>query len=97
MPIPLIHETDLFRPHMDPDDHWDLACVFALAAQGKIDLKGVLIDYPPKAGRQPDAEAIAQMNYIHGLSVPFVVGSSIPMQNRTDTQAMKTLLSQGMQ
>ncbi len=30
-PIPLIHETDLFRPHIDPDDHFDLACVYALA------------------------------------------------------------------
>lgn len=35
MPVPLIHQTDLFRPHFDPDDHWDLACVFALAAREK--------------------------------------------------------------
>ena len=28
--ITTIHETDLFRPHGDPDDHFDLACQFAL-------------------------------------------------------------------
>jgi hypothetical protein len=45
--VPVLHVTDLFRPHNDPDDHWDLACVYALAHQGDIDLKGILIDYPP--------------------------------------------------
>ena len=24
-PVPTLHVTDLFRPHNDPDDHWDLA------------------------------------------------------------------------
>lgn len=43
MSIPVFHETDLFRPHEDPDDHWDLACQFALAKRGLIDLQGVLI------------------------------------------------------
>ena len=38
---PMLHVTDLFRPHMDPDDHWDLACVYALAYRGDIDLKGI--------------------------------------------------------
>lgn len=87
MPVPLIHQTDLFRPHFDPDDHWDLACVYALAAQENFDLKGVLIDYPPWEHRQPDVQAVTQMNYMHGLSAPVVVGSSIPMHRRTDTQA----------
>jgi len=31
---PMLHVTDLFRPHIDPDDHWDLACVYALACRG---------------------------------------------------------------
>ena len=34
-PVPVIHVTDLHRPHVDPDDHWDLACVFALAYAGE--------------------------------------------------------------
>ena len=30
--IPAIHSTDLFHPHGDPDDHYDLATAFAMAA-----------------------------------------------------------------
>ena len=91
MPKPWIHQTDLFRPHEDPDDHWDLACVFALAAAGKADLRGVLIDYPPDwdlaKGCNPDVAAVSQLNYLHGLAAPALVGSSIPIQTRQDTQA----------
>jgi len=86
----MIHVTDLFRPHNDPDDHWDLACVFALAHQGRIDLKGILIDYPParrQAGYNPDVMAVAQMNHLTGLHVPVAVGSPHAMTSRHDTQA----------
>jgi len=41
----------LFRPHNDPDDHWDLACAFALAKTGLCPLAGVLIDFPPGHSR----------------------------------------------
>jgi hypothetical protein len=75
-PVPLIHVTDLFRPHADPDDHWDLATLFALAHQGRIELRGVIIDYPPADfNRDPDVLAVAQMNRITGLAVPVAVGS----------------------
>jgi hypothetical protein len=45
--VALIHATDLFRPHADPDDHFDLASVFALAAGG-FELLAVMIDHPPE-------------------------------------------------
>lgn len=35
MATPLIHQTDLFRLHNDPDDHFDLACVYTLALQAR--------------------------------------------------------------
>lgn len=85
-PLPLIHQADLFRPHGDSDDHWDLACVYALAAQRLVDLRGLLIDYSRSPIHEPDAGSLAQMNYIHGLSVPFVVGSSIKVTKRDETQ-----------
>ena len=86
--VPVLHVTDLFRPHMDPDDHWDLACVYALAHRGDIDLKGVLIDYPPtdRTDRNPDVMAVAQMNLICGLPVPVGIGSARPLKSRTDAQ-----------
>ena len=70
----MLHATDLFRPHADPDDHWDLACVFALAYQGLVDLSGVLIDYPFR-GRDPDVLSVAQMNYLTGKAAPVIVGT----------------------
>jgi len=86
--IPVLHATDLFRPHMDPDDHWDLACVYALAHRGDIDLKGILIDHPPhdSGDRNPDIAAVAQMNLIAGIAVPVAVGSSLPLKSRSDVQ-----------
>ena len=87
-PVPVIHATDLFRPHCDPDDHWDLACVFALAYAGQIDLQGILIDFAPQPrdGHNPDVMAVAQMNYITGLHVPVSVGAPHPMRSRSDGQ-----------
>ncbi len=71
----VLHETDLFRPHEDPDDHWDLACQFALAKKDLIDLRGVLIDYPPRPVMEdPDIIAVSQMGWITGLCVPVGVG-----------------------
>jgi len=85
---PVLHVTDLFRPHMDPDDHWDLACVYSLAYRGDIELKGVLIDHPPANadGRNPDISAVAQMNLIAGTYVPVAAGSGLPMKSRDDVQ-----------
>lgn len=74
-----LHQTDLFRPHNDPDDHWDLACAFALAVRGSASLAGILIDHPP--GRpvlnhksDPDVGAVAQLSYITGIHPPVAVG-----------------------
>ena len=79
----VIHVTDLFRPHNDPDDHWDLACEYALAQQGAIHLKGIVIDSPPEERKawNPDVMAVAQLNRITGLSVSVAVGSSIQLES----------------
>lgn len=77
----VLHETDLFRPYADPDDHWDLACLYALTYEKRLDLKEVLIDFPPRKGLKPDITAVKQMNFITGLNVPFVIGSSHAADN----------------
>lgn len=86
MPHTLIHQTDLFHPHGDPDDHWDLACVFALAKAGAVKLGGVLIDYPPehRAG-DPATLAVAQLAHCHGMpGIPVVIGSRQTLAHRRD-------------
>jgi len=87
-PTPVIHITDLHRPYNDPDDHWDLACVYALAHRGDIELKAVVIDYPPQTRPEwnPDLAAVAQMNRITGLAVPVAVGTPYPVKSRDDAQ-----------
>jgi hypothetical protein len=86
--VPVLHVTDLFRPHMDPDDHWDLACVCALAHGGDMYLKGVLIDHPPtdRTDCNPDIMAVAQMNLICGVFAPVGIGSGRPLKSRNDAQ-----------
>jgi len=74
-PIPVLHVTDLFRPHNDPDDHWDLACAYALAREGAYELRGILIDFPLRKDWDPDIAGASQMNQIAGLTVPVLVGA----------------------
>ena len=88
-PTPLIHCTDLFHPHNDPDDHFDLACVFSLGYQGLVDLRGIGLDHtPPQFNHSygdPDVMGVAQLNRICGMAVPSAVGTSKLMTKRTDT------------
>lgn len=84
-PVPLIHQTDLFRPHMDPDDHFDLACAFALARSGRVQLLGILCDAPPPGHTgDPDLAAVAMLNHLTGLAVPMVVGTRHKPATRRD-------------
>lgn len=90
-----LHCTDLFRPHEDPDDHFDLACQFALAGLGRHKLEGVVIDYPPQhdAESDPDVEAVAQLNYITGLDVPVSVGAKPGDKNAAGVSALLKALA----
>ena len=84
---PMIHVTDLYHPHGDPDDHWDLACVYALACAGSVDLKAVVIDYPPTSRvGDPAVAAVGQMGAITGVNVPVVVGAPRRMKAPDDAQ-----------
>ncbi len=80
MPIRTLHQTDLFHPHADPDDHWDLACQFALAYLGHTRLDGILVDHPPDRVDcgDPAIASIHQLGSLTGLSVPCAVGIPSP-------------------
>ncbi len=89
--VTVVHQTDLYRPHQDPDDHWDLACQYALAKLGQQRLGGILLDYPYEGGPgDPDICAIAQMNRICGMNVPYGIGAE---PGKTLSQAAELLLS----
>ena len=73
----MLHVTDLYRPHEDPDDHWDLSCVYALAYSRAVDLRGVVIDHSLELHdrtHDPDVISVAQLNYLTSLNVPVGIG-----------------------
>jgi pyrimidine-specific ribonucleoside hydrolase len=91
MGIPLIHITDLYHPPQDPDDHFDLATVYALP---EFDLKGVVLDATRKfldpaptgydIARDPGFIPVMQLNYLTGRSVPVACGPLDPLVDEYD-------------
>ena len=39
--VPILYSTDLYHPHDDPDDHFDLLTLFAIP---EFDIRGIVID-----------------------------------------------------
>jgi hypothetical protein len=69
--IPVIYCTDLFHPHEDPDDHFDLAAVYAIS---EFDLKGVVLDQGGRQLQCPGRIPVSQMNWLTERNVPAVLG-----------------------
>lgn len=73
--IPIIHTTDLHHSPNDPDDHFDLAAVYAL---DELDLRAVILDYSEDdfgaSIYEPGYVPMAQLNFLTGRAVPFAVG-----------------------
>ncbi len=69
--VPVIYSTDLFHPHVDPDDHFDLATLFALP---ELDVKAILLDQGEKQLQMPGRVPVQQMEQLTGRSVPYAIG-----------------------
>jgi hypothetical protein len=82
--IPLIHTTDLYNPPQDPDDHVDLATVYALP---EFDLRAIVLDPSRKFLGQldPGFVPVSQMNYLTGRGVPVAAGPIDSLRSATDT------------
>lgn len=79
--VPIVHSTDLFHPHSDPDDHYDLACLFAME---EFDVRGIVLDLGEVQAKQSGRPAVEQMMHIAGRKCPYVVGLNRPLKSRTD-------------
>jgi hypothetical protein len=80
----LIHTTDLFHPPADPDDHLDLATVFALE---EFDIRAVLLDRAVRglaAGQEPGLLPVAQFCYLTGRYAPVAAGPAEPLRSPGD-------------
>ena len=90
--------TDLYHRHGDPNDHFNLAALYALDKMGLINLVGILCDDDkPQPGNEkdeylhfgdPSVQSVAQMNYITGRSVPVGVGSRRPLRCKEDLRRL---------
>ena len=69
--VPVIYCTDLFHPHDDPDDHFDLATLFALP---ELEVKAILLDQGDKQLQRPGAIPLRQMMLMTGRQAPFAIG-----------------------
>jgi hypothetical protein len=82
--IPLVHTTDLFHPPADPDDHFDLATVYALE---EFDVKAVLLDralLPGSQALEPGYIPVAQLSHMTGRTTVVAAGPSAPLSSPRD-------------
>lgn len=70
----IIHLTDLYRPHNDLDDHYDIALSFALSKLSYFNLKYIIIDENNGVNWQPDFDGANEVNELTG-------GNTIIIQN----------------
>ena len=80
--IPVIYSTDLYHPHHDPDDHFDLATIYAL---DELDIKHIILDNA-RGGQDdnPGTVPVRQMNHITGRSIPTATGLGRPLRSPGD-------------
>ena len=77
MAAKLIHITDLYHPHADPDDHYDLAQIFSLANLGYIDIEQVIIDYTDDNWfGDPALYSVYQLNKLTNRNVHVTLGTN---------------------
>lgn len=79
--IPVIYSTDLMHPHDDPDDHFDLACLYAIP---NADLRAIVLDQGDRQSARPGYKPVWQMNYLTGRHVPAAIGLKNPLKHPSD-------------
>lgn len=81
-PVPVIYSTDLFHPHDDPDDHFDLATLMAIR---EIEVKALLLDLGDHQKTRPGRIVLEQMFALTGRRVPYATGLVSKLESPTDT------------
>ncbi|MCX7598557.1 MAG: nucleoside hydrolase [Armatimonadetes bacterium] len=79
--VPVIYSSDLHHPPNDPDDHFDLATLFALP---ELDIRAVILDCGRRQLAQPGEIPLRQMMAITGRRVPWAIGLADPLKAPND-------------
>ena len=80
--LPVLYCTDLFHPYSDPDDHFDIAALYALE---ELDIRGIVLDQGKKQDESSGHIPVEQMNYLTGRNVPWAKGLSEKLKTPDDT------------
>jgi hypothetical protein len=80
--VHIIYGTDLFHPYDDPDDHYDLAALFAIP---DFQIDAILLDLGDRQKARPGRVPLEQMFQIAGRSAPYATGLSEPLRSLDDT------------
>jgi len=82
--VRVIYSTDLYSPPADPDDYFDLACLFALR---EVDLRAIILDNAAAGFTQQDRPGeipLRQMEHITGRRISFAMGLREGMKSPDD-------------
>jgi len=79
--VPLIYCTDLFHPHDDPDDHFDLATLYSIP---EFDVRGIVLDQGEKQLQRPGSIPVSQLNALSGRNISAVIGLKSKLNSPTD-------------
>ena len=80
--IPLIYCTDLFHPPDDPDDHVDLATLFALP---ELEVRAIILDQGLSQRERSGEIPLRQMMTLTGKQTPYAAGLANPLRYPEDT------------
>lgn len=89
---PVIYSTDLSHPHDDPDDHFDLICLYSLK---ELDVRGIILDQGKRQEHSPGRIPVEQVNQLTGRSVPFATGLFSPLKSPEDPGGDQDIKYQG--
>ena len=79
--IPVIYSSDLLHPYDDPDDHYDLATLFAIP---EFDVKAIVLDLGERQAARSGRVPVEQMAAITGKRPPFAVGLAGKLKSTQD-------------
>jgi hypothetical protein len=80
--VPILYNTDLHHPHIDPDDHFDLATLFSLP---EFDVRGIVLDCGKHQVEAPGEIPVSQMLHLTGREVPRAIGLAEPLRSPDDS------------
>ncbi len=80
--VPILYTTDLYHPHDDPDDHFDLATLFAMP---EFDVRGIVIDMGERGSGRPAIPALEQIMHLAKRKVPYATGLRRNLTTAGDT------------